>query len=393
MGFSFWILALCQGIFTTGNVVLMAVSALAGLELAPWPSLATLPATAMVVGSALCTPFVARLQRRRGRGPGFKLGLLIGAAAFGACALAISLRSFALLCLGSALSGCLFASASLYRVAAAELVPQKLAERALSLLLVCGLSGAFFGPGLAEWSRSLFQASFSGAYAVLAALTLATLIPISFIHFPKPVAAMPGESLPKGRSLTQLASQPGFIAAVLGAALAFGVMNLLMTATPLAMRQHEHSFHHSAVVLEWHVIAMFAPGLFSGRLISRFGPLAMMLAGLILNLVCVGLALGGVGFMSFLSALILLGLGWNFLFSASSALLMRCYQPAEKTTAQAAMDFSTFAVLAISSLSSGILVNTLGWRAINLAALLPLAVLAAVLLWAWKKDLHLRKEA
>ena len=347
MGLSFWLLVLAQGLYTVINVVLIGINALVGLHLAPEPRWATLPIALMALGSALATPLVARLQRSQGRQRGFQAGLLSGIAAFAICALAVEHSSFALFCFGATLVGFYGASGSLYRFAAAELVPVPLRERALSLVLVGGLIGAFLGPSLAEFSRDLLPLPFAGAYAALSVVSLLSLAGFGLIRFPAMVAP---QGKAQGRSFAQLAKQPAFIVAILGAALGFGVMNFLMTATPIAMQQHHHAFHDSAQVLKWHVIAMFAPGLFSGRLIQRFGPLPIMAAGLILNVACVAVALSGVELMQFTSALIVLGLGWNFLYTGASALLLTTYLPQEKTRAQAAMDFCVFGVLTVSGL-------------------------------------------
>lgn len=360
----------------------MAVSALVGLELAPSPALATVPATAYVVGSALSAPLVAAIQRRLGRGPSFQIGLGVGVIAFALCAFGILRSSFIVFILGNLVAGFYGASSGLYRFAAAELVEPGKRERALSLVLVGGLVGAFFGPGLAGWSRGLLSVHFAGAYVALAVLAFMTCAVLALVRFEAPLAVGPAS---KGRTLREIAAQPAFIVAVAGAALSFGVMNFLMTATPIAMRQEQHEFHHGAEALKWHVIAMFGPGLFSGRLIARFGALKVMAAGLLLNFLCVALALGGVDLMHFYSALILLGLGWNFLFTGASALLMKCYRPEEKTTAQGAMEFSTASVLTFSSLFSGILVTGQGWTVLNWVALLPMFAIGILLAAYWKR--------
>jgi MFS family permease len=175
--------------------------------------------------------------------------------------------------------------------------------------------------------------------------------------------------------------QPAFLVAVLGAALGYGVMNLLMAATPLAMQVCGFAFDDAALVLEWHVIGMFAPGFFTGHLIKRYGVLPIMGAGVLLNLACVAVALMGVELHHFGIALFMLGVGWNFLFTGSTALAMTAYRPEEKDRAQAALNFCVFATLAVSSLFSGVLVTTQGWTLLNYGSLAPIAITGAALLW------------
>lgn len=383
MGRGFWMLTLAQGLYVLGSVVLLAISALVGLELAPRPAWATLPIALSIVSSALATAPVARLQRRLGRRRAFQAGLGVGVLAYAVCSLALLWGSFGLLLAGCALSGFYGANASLYRFAAAELVPEALRERALSLVLVGGLLGAVLGPSLARSSRDLLRLPYAGSYAALSVLALLALALISQIQFPPMADSGPAAH---GRGVWALARQPAFGLALLAASVGYGVMSLLMNAAPIAMQQHQHSFQAGALVLEWHVIAMFAPSFFSGRLIRRFGPRSIIGGGLALMTACACLALAGVQWRHFLGALILLGLGWNFLYTGASALLLQTYRPAEKTRAQAGMDFCVFTVMGLSSFLSGYLVTGAGWTALNELALLPLLGLALALAWAGARE-------
>lgn len=378
MGRKFWTLFLAQGVYVTSNVVLLSMAALAGLGLAPSPRWATVPAASAILGSALSTGIVARLHRRFGRRFGFQVGLGLGVFGFGLCAWAVTQQSFAMLILGSLLTGIHGASGSLFRFASVELVEAPLRERALSLVLVGGLLGAVAGPSLAEHTRDLFSLRYTGAYAALAVLALALLALVSSIAFPDLGDSAP----PQGRSVRELARQPLFLLAILGGGLSYGVMTLVMTATPIAMQQCQLPFHEGAQVLEWHILAMFTPGLFSGRLIHRFGAKRIMVVGLLLYLVCAALALDGVSLMHFGSALVALGLGWNFVYTGASALLLTTYEPHEKNRAQAAMDLCTFGGMTMASLSAGILVTGPGWGVLNRVALLPLGILALLIIWA-----------
>ncbi len=188
------------------------------------------------------------------------------------------------------------------------------------------------------------------------------------------------------RPLGEIMRQPVFIVAALAASLGYGVMNLLMAATPIAMQICSLPFSDVATVLQWHVIGMFAPGFFTGHLIKRFGALSVMGVGLALTLACVAIALSGVEFNQFLWALFLLGIGWNFLFTGSTALALTTYRPEEKDKAQGALNFCVFSVLALSSLASGVLVTTRGWALLNAASLVPLGLTAAALLWLARRS-------
>jgi MFS family permease len=219
---------------------------------------------------------------------------------------------------------------------------------------------------------------FAGAYLALALVALMGMALLAFIHFPPPPAKT---SAGGGRPLAQIARQPTFIVAAAAGALGYGVMNLLMAATPLAMQTCGLPFSDAALVLQWHVIGMFAPGFFTGHLIKRFGVLTIMGVGVLLNLLCVAIALSGVGLHQFLIALFLLGVGWNFLFTGSTTLSLQAYRPEEKDRAQAAINFFVFATMAVTSFASGALVTTQGWDLLNLGSLLPLTLTGVALMW------------
>ena len=376
-----WLLALCQGLFLTNNVTFIAINGLVGLNLAPLGWMATLPVMGYVVGGALSTPLVAHTQRRFGRKTSFQLGLAVAFASALLCCYAAYSRNFWLLVAATVVAGYYNANAQLYRFAAAELAVPAFREKAVSLVMAGGLIGAVAGPNLASATRSLTATPFAGAYLALAAVALLAMTLLSFIAF-APAPVKPGNGLADtGRPLGEIMRQPVFIVAAAAGALGYGVMNLLMAATPIAMQMCSLPFSDAATVLEWHVIGMFAPGFFTGHLIKRFGTLPIMAVGLALNIVCVVVALSGVDFTQFLVALFLLGLGWNFLFTGSTTLALTAYRPEEKDKAQGALNFCVFAVLAVSSLASGVLVTTSGWSLLNLGSLLPLGLTALLLGW------------
>jgi len=294
------------------------------------------------------------------------------------CCYAAYSRNFWLLVTATVVAGYYNANAQLYRFAAAELALPAFREKAVSLVMAGGLIGAIAGPNLAAGTRTLTAVPFAGAYLALAGVALLAMALLAFIHFPP---TPPQQAASGGRPLREIMRQPVFIVAAAAGALGFGVMNLLMAATPIAMQVCGLPFSDAALVLEWHVIGMFAPGFFTGHLIKRFGTLSIMAVGLALNVACVLIALSGVELHQFLAALFLLGVGWNFLFTGATTLALTAYRPEEKDKAQGALNFCVFAVLALSSLASGVLVTTQGWTLLNLGSLLPLGLTGAALAW------------
>ena len=379
MNRNLWLLALCQGLFLTNNVAFIAINGLVGLSLAPFGWMATLPVMGYVVGGALSTPLVARTQSRFGRRTSFQIGLAVALGSACVAAWAVMDKNFWLLVAATVVAGYYSANGQLYRFAAAELVPVPQRERAVSLVLAGGLIGAIAGPNLAARSRTLLEVPFAGAYVVLAGVALLAMLLMAFVRFPPHIATPSGSTA--GRPLSEIMRQPVFMVACASAALGYGVMNLLMAATPLAMQQCGLSFDDAALVLEWHVIGMFAPGFFTGGWIKRFGALPVMATGVALNLACIAIALSGVELHQFAVALFLLGVGWNFLFTGSTTLSMGAYRPEEKDRAQAAINFCVFAVMAFTSFASGALVSTQGWAVLNWGSLVPVALTAAALAW------------
>jgi MFS family permease len=378
MNRNLWLLAVLQGLFLTNNVTFIAINGLVGLQLAPYAWMATLPVMGYVVGSALFTGMVARSQARFGRKRAFQWGLAVALGSALLCAYAASTRQFWLLCAGTVLAGYYSANGALYRFASAELAAPAAREKAVSLVMAGGLIGAVVGPRLASGTREWTATPFTGAYLALAVVALLALALLAFMQFPPPVAKAAQRS---GRSVAQLLRQPAFLVSALAGALGYGVMNLLMAATPLAMQQCGLPFADAALVLQWHVVGMFAPGFFTGHLIKRFGALPVMAVGLALNLACIAIALTGVELQQFGIALFLLGLGWNFLFTGSTTLSLNAYAPEEKDRAQAALNFFIFATLACTSLASGVLVTTQGWTWLNLGSLVPVVIVGAGLGW------------
>lgn len=373
------LLTLCQGLFLVNNVTFIAINGLVGLQLAPHNWMATLPIMGYVVGGALAAPLVARTQTRYGRRASFQIGLVVALGSALLAAWAAQTQNFWLLMLATVIAGYYYANGQLYRFAAAELTHPDWHEKAVSIVLAGGILGGIAGPRMADWTRTLLPTPFVGAYLTLALVALLAMAVMAGIRFPQAPHAAHGAA--QGRSMRQIMRQPIFLVATLGAAIGYGVMNLLMAATPLAMQVFAFGFGSVATVLQWHVFGMYAPGFFTGHLIRRFGVLQVMGAGIVLNVVCVAIALSGVDLHHFLIALFLLGVGWNFLFTGSTALALRAYRPEERDRAQAAINFCMFLTMAATSFTSGAVVITRGWNWLNVGSLPALVLLAAALAW------------
>ena len=372
------LLACCQALLLTNAVTLIAIGALAGYGLASDKALSTLPATSYVIGGAL-TAFPASMYMNRvGRRMGFLTGGAIGLVGAVIATYAIAAASFPLLCAGHFLMGCYNGFGQYFRFAAADTAPPDFKAKAISLVMAGGLVGGVVGPELTKLTIDLAQPTFFASYASLLVFTTAAMAIMSFLAVPPAAASAASD---RGRPLAVVAAQPAFIVAVLVAAIGYAVMNFLMTATPLAMRFCGHPYGAAAGVITAHVIAMFAPSFFTGSLIKRFGVVPVMATGVATMLACVAVALSGQLVMNFWTALVLLGLGWNFMYVGGSALLTETYAPAEKAKAQGLNEITIFAVQAISSFSSGVLVNAAGWNALNYIALPLLIAAGASLAW------------
>ena len=379
MNRNLYLLAICQGLFLVNNVVFIAINGLIGLSLAPMGWMATLPVMGYVVGGALSTTLVARTQSAWGRKVSFQIGLAVGFASTLLCAWAVTDKNFWLLVCATVIAGYYSANGQLYRFAAAELAAPAFRDKAISLVLAGGLIGAIAGPNLATHTRNMFPVPFAGAYLALALIALVSMLLMAGLAFPPVAPKVAGSST--GRPMGEIMRQPVFLVSTLGAALGYGVMNLLMASTPLAMQVCSLPFEDAAMVLQWHVVGMFAPGFFTGALIKRFGVLQIMAVGVALNAACIAVALSGAGIGQFVVALFLLGVGWNFLFTGGTSLSMQAYRPEEKDRVQGMINFCVFGVMALSSFASGALVTTQGWEMLNLGSLVPVVLTATTLAW------------
>jgi MFS family permease len=372
------LLAACQALLFTNNSTLIAINGLAGLALAPKAALATLPVTCWVAGGALATMPASLHMKRVGRRRGLMSGTLWGIAGALICGTAIYLQLFWLLCLGTLVWGVYNAYGQYYRFAAADAVAAAHRPMAISLVLAGGLVGGIAGPTLSRWTIDLGARKFMGAYLTLIVVALGAMALLRFVRIPTPSAA---ERAASGRPLAEIAAQPKFIIAVLSAAISYGVMNFLMTSTPIAMQICGHAYGAAAFVISSHVIGMFAPSFLTGGLIRRFGAIRVMLAGAALNLLTVGVALNGITVAHFWWALFLLGVGWNFLYTGATTLLTETYRPEERAKAQGANDQVIFLVMLVSSFTSGATITTAGWARVNLFALVLVAIVTVALVW------------
>lgn len=372
-------LAACQALFQSATILGMTLSGLVGFGLAPTPSLATLPITMVVLGTALVTIPASFVMKRLGRRRGFLIGAACGISSALISSYAIFTGDFWLFVGGHVLAGVYQAFAQYYRFAAADLAGPAFRAKAVSWVLVGGLVAAFMGPALVRFTRDLAATEFLGAYLGLAVLGGVAVVLLLIVDLPEPSVAEQEQS---GRPLLAVMGQPTFLVAVLAAAIGYGVMVLAMTATPLAMvTHHHHSVDDASLVIQWHVVGMFAPSFFTGWLINRFGVVSIMLAGVAILFGHVAIAVSGIALLHYYSALILLGVGWNFLYIGGTTLVAETYSPAERAKAQAANEFIIFGVVAAASFSSGALLHLFGWTWVNVGALPFLALAGLALLW------------
>ena len=373
-----WLLSACQALLLTNGVTLIAVSALAGYMLAENKALATLPATAYVLGSWLSTVPASLWMKRVGSRAGFVTGGAFGVAASAVASLGTGIGSLAVLCAGTFLFGIYNAFGQYYRFAAADAAPAEFKARAISYVLAGGLVGGIVGPGVSQWTRELVQPTYLATFASLALFSLAAMAILSRLSVSTPTETATGG---EARPLATIAAQPVFIVAATVGAFGYATMTLLMTATPLAMGFCGHPYSAAASVISAHVIGMFAPSFVTGTLIKRFGVLKVMMAGVVLLFVCIAIGLSGQAVAHFWWALVLLGVGWNFTYVGGSALLTEAYRPSERAKAQGANEMVVFTVQAIASFSSGVLVNTQGWYVLNHVAIPMVGICAIAVAW------------
>ena len=381
------LLACCQALAMTAMTMIATVIALAGHALAEVKALATLPIALQMVVTTLTTVPASFFMRRYGRRAGFTLGAALGALSALGSAYAIWIGSFALFTVTAAAYGMCQSFALFYRFAATDAVPAEMRGKAVSLVMAGGVVAGFVGPTLAVWSRAAVPAAaFAGSFIAVAGLALIAIVLLQAIRIPP---LTPAEKAATQRPLLSILSQPIFLAAAITATIGYSSMVLVMTATPLAMLEHHHDFPSTAFVIQWHVVAMYAPSFITGTLIRRLGLPAVILSGIAALGGTVLVNALGISIWHFWLALVLLGIGWNFMFVGGTTLLAEAHSPAERAKAQALNDFMMFSLVAIASLGSGALQHEAGWAAVNLALVPGLGVAAAVNLWLRRRRLPL----
>ena len=372
-------LAACQGLLLINNSVLITVNGLAGFALAANKALATLPVMMYFVGSALTTLPISFLMKRVGRRMGFTVGALCSIIGSIMCAAGVYARSFWLLCGGTLVLGAYFAAGQYYRFAAAESASADFKSRAISLVLAGGIVGGIIGPQTTRLTKDLvFGITYVGPYLSLVLFALTAIVVLKWLEIP-PLSE--SERRESGRPLGNIVRQPIFMVAVLCGMISYGVMNLLMAATPLAMVACQHDFGDAALVIQWHLVGMYAPSFVTGALMQRFGRVRIMLTGVALNFACVAIAMAGVEVMNFWLAMVLLGIGWNFIYVGATTLLTESHLPAERAKVQGVNDAAIFGTMVVSSVSSGALFTSQGWHTMNIAAIPFLVLAGASITW------------
>ena len=373
------LLALCQTLFVTSQTTVSFSAGLVGRTLASDKSLATLPVTCMILGVAASTVAVSHNMRRVGRQVGFMTGAGFGLAGTGIASLAIWLGQFWLFCAGMAVLGVYNASCQYYRYAAADAAEPAFRAKAISYVVAGGVAAAVLGPELGKRTEHLFAPyGFLGCYLALFALCLLAMLLQTRLRLALPAS---GQREGSARPLSEILRQPAFIAAAASSALAFGVMNLLMTATPLAMQGCGFDTAAAGTVIEWHALGMFAPAFVTGHLIQRLGLLNVMATGAVLLFACAGFTLSGEAMVNFWAGNLLLGVGWSFLFVGATTLITDGHRPAERAKVQGLNEFLTYATTATTSFLSGKTLFLGGWTTVNLIALPMIGLSLAAVIW------------
>ncbi len=379
------VLVAAQAILGAQMSVSFIIGGLAGQILAPTPCLATLPVSMIVLGSALSARPLARYMQNHGRKAGFMLAVLAGGLGATVAAAGMWQGSFTLFLIGSLMTGFYMAAQGFYRFAATDMASADFAPRAISWVMAGGLLSAIVGPGIVRATNDLTAIPFLATYIAVIGLNLIGPFLFAFLDIPKPPAPEPGAS--QGRPLSELVRQPQILVAMICGMVAYSLMNLVMTSTPLAVVGCSFTPNDAANIVSAHVVAMFLPSFFTGHLIARFGAERIVGFGLMILAGAGAVALSGVELGHFFAALILLGVGWNFGYIGATAMLTRAHTPAERGRVQGFNDAVVFGGVFVASLSSGGLMNcsggsvVAGWNAVNLA-MVPFLVLAgAALIW------------
>ena len=351
----------------TAATVTVFISGIIGSQLSPIKTLSTLPPSIYVVGTAAATIFAAKIMSIIGRRLGFIFSSIAGSISCLIGAYAIMIESFIIFCIAKFILGATMAFTHQYRFAAAESVEKEKAPKAISSLLLAGIVAAFLGISLSNYTKNFVSDYlYVGSYLTLAILTLIPSFLLFFFRDIREVSLASNEEN-KSRNYLEFLSDPKFLQAITSAAFAYAVMSFLMTATPISMHiVHHLSLEKTGIVLQFHVLAMFLPSLFTGNLIKKFGYSYMMYAGVLFYILTILMSFFEPSFLNYFISLIFLGIGWNFLFISGTSLLVTTYKPEEKFKAQGFNDLLVFSSMAIASLSAGVLISLASWKTVNL---------------------------
>ncbi len=379
------LLSIAQAFLGSSQGIVMAVGALTGIALAPDPVMATIPTSIMIIGLALSAVPATMTIYRLGRKAGFIVGAVIAFFAGMAASYAVAMSSFALFCIAMAFVGSAAAFGQQYRFAAADSVPEKWKPRAISLVLLGGVFAGFLGPRLSFISKDwVSDQEFSGSFLMISVLALASIAALAFTRL-APIPK-PQEHEDNGRSLGQLVRTPEIFIPIISGMATYALMTFIMVAAPLAMvNVCGHSVETATTAIQWHIVAMFAPSFLTGFIINRIGGHLTAGLGLFLILLSAAISLNGISEWHFYGAMLLLGVGWNFGFIGSTALLSQAYGPMEAARAQGLNEQLVFGSMALASIGSGALLQLIGWEAVNILTI-PVAT-GAIALLAWGDSL------
>ena len=377
---SILLLSICFSLSASTSSLSVSASSIVGFQIAENKALATLPLTFHLLGTMLAGIPASMLMKFIGRRYGFLIGTGIGTFGAASASLAIIYSSFPFFCLSIFCLGILNGFAQLYRFTAVEVSSIELRTKAVSYVMLGGIAAGFIGPAIAAEGKDYIEnAQFAGSYLSIILLYFFIVIILMRIRLPQPsVEEQTGDTRP----LKVIFMQPKFIVSVLSAMIGYGVMAMIMTATPLAMTKgNGYPFSDAAFIIQWHALGMFAPSFITGSLIKRFGAVQIIFTGILLNFICIAINFSGTELINYWSALVLLGVGWNFMFVAGTTMVTETYQPAEKAIVQGVNDFLVFGTAALCSLLSGVLQTSFGWETVNLSTIPLLLIVLVSLFW------------
>ena len=377
---SILMLSICFALSASTSSLSVSASSIVGFELAENKTLATFPLTFHLLGTMMAGIPASMLMKFIGRRYGFLIGTGIGTFGAASASLAIIYSSFPLFCLSIFCLGVLNGFSQLYRFTAVEVSSIEFRTKAISFVMLGGIAAGFIGPAIATQGQDYIEnAQFAGSYLSIILLYFFIVIILIRIRLPQPSVV---EQTGDARPLKVIFRQPKFIVSVLSAMIGYGVMAMIMTATPLAMtRGNGYPFSDAAFIIQWHALGMFAPSFITGSLIKRFGSVQIIFTGILLNFICIAINISGTELINYWSALVLLGVGWNFMFVAGTTMVTETYQPAEKAIVQGVNDFLVFGTAALGSLLSGVLQTSFGWETVNLSAIPLLLIVLVSLFW------------